>query len=135
MMKREILRLTSDFVVFMTEQSQKVGTETNLEIELPKDIDLECVPVSGTVTDCRHVLYNGCSRYLIKMNIGDMTKQNRMILDAYIDFLKREKALEKMRKDNEELQQAVQRLEDKLSQLIVVSELLIKESRGELVIH
>lgn len=134
-MKKEIIRLTNDFVVFSAEKPKEIGTEANLDIRLPQDTDLDSFSVRGTITDCRHVLDNGNSRYVIEMNIGELPEKNRMILDAYVNFLEREKVLDKMRKDNEELQKAIHRLREKLMEVIVVSELLIKESQGELVIH
>ena len=71
----------------------------------------------------------------MEMSIGNLPKKNALILDAYTDFLRREEVLDKIRKDNLELQDALSNLGEKLMQLIAVSEQLIKETKGKITIH
>lgn len=134
-MNHEIIKLTKDKVVFSADTPITIGTESDLEIALPKDVNLNSFTIKGMITDCRHVRNNGNSSYLFKMNITELTEKNRLILDTYVDFLEREEILDKIRKDNLELQNALSNLGEKLMQLIAVSELLIRETQGKIVMH
>jgi hypothetical protein len=134
-MTEEIIKLTRSTVTFSTELPKEVGMEMDLEVALPKDVNLSTFMLNGTITDCRHILNNGKSVYLLKMDIGELSKKNRLIFNAYIDFLEREERLDKIRKDNLELQDALNNLGEKLGELIAVSEMLIKEAQGKLTIH
>ncbi|SPD73328.1 hypothetical protein PITCH_A1800014 [uncultured Desulfobacterium sp.] len=134
-MNHEIIKLTKNMAVFSADTPISIGTESDLEIALPKDVTLDSFTIKGMITECRHVRNNETSSYLFKMNITELTEKNRLILDAYVDFLEREKILDKIRKDNQELQNALSKLGDKLMQLIAVSELLIREAQGKVVMH
>ncbi len=134
-MKDEIIRLTKDVVVFNTLAPKEIGEKTNLKVDLPEDINLDSFTINGTVTDCRHIRNNGSSVYMLEMNIEDLAEKNALILKAYIDFLEREEVLNKINNENIELQNALTNLGDKLTELISVSEMLIKESQSKITIH
>jgi len=134
-MNYEIIKLTKNNVKFSSDKPRSIGTESELEIALPKDANLDSFTIKGTITDCRHVRNNGASSYLFDMNISELSEKNRLILDAYVDFLERENILAKIRNDNQELQNALSNLGEKLMQLIAVSELLIRENQGKMIIH
>lgn len=134
-MKQEIIKLSKSTVVFSTERPREIGEKMDLEIDLPKDSQLAFLTLTGTVTDLRHIRNNGTSVYELEMLIGDLPQTNSLILDTYIDFLEREKRLNRIRTYNIELQNALNNLKDKLTQLVAVSELLIKEAEGKTTIH
>ncbi len=134
-MRDEIVKLTKGTVVFSTETPKEIGAKMDLEVELPKDVNLSSFTLNGTITDCRCILNNGTSVYMLEMDIGELPKKNSLILDAYIDFLEREKSLSKIRKENQELQDALTNLGEKFTQLIAVSEQLMKEAEGKITVH
>ena len=134
-MDHEIIKLTKNSVVFSAATPMEIGAESELEIPLPKDVNLDFFTVTGTITDCRHISNKMTNSYLFEMDITDLPKKERVILDAYVDFLEREEMLNRIRIDNQELQKALGNLGDKLMQLIAVSELLIRETHGKAAIH
>jgi len=134
-MKEEIIKLTKGSVVFSTKTPKSIGEEMELEVEMPVNAPSNSFNLNGTITDCRHIRNNGTSVYVLKMSIGNLSEENRLILDAYLDFLKRQEILSKIRKDNLELQNALNHLGEKLKELITVSEMLIKEAKGRVTLH
>jgi hypothetical protein len=134
-MTEEILKLNRGTVTFCTEMPKEIGAEMDLEVALPNDVNLSSFTLNGTITDCRHIRNNGTSVYMLEMDIGELSKKNSLILEAYIDFLEREERLNKIRKDNQELQDALNNLGEKLRELIAVSEMMIKEAKGKVTIH
>jgi hypothetical protein len=134
-MKEEIIRLTKDTVVFSTEMPKDIGVKMDIEVPLPEDVHLDSFTLNGTITDCRHIRNNGTNVYMLEMSIGGLPEKNRLILDAYIDFLEREEILNKIKMDNMELQNALTNLGEKLTQLISLSELLMREAQGKITIH
>ncbi len=131
-MKKDIVKLTKDTVIFNAESPKEIGEEMDLKVKLPEDVNLASFTLRGTITDCRHVRKDGTSVYILKMRIGDLPEKNRLILDAYLDFLKRGEALDKIKKDNKELQDALINLDKKFEQAIAM---LTKESQGKQAIH
>jgi len=134
-MKEEIIKLTKGSVVFSTKTPKSIGEEMELEVEMPLNSPSNSFNLNGTITDCRHIHNNGTSVYVLEMSIGNLSEENRLILDAYLDFLKRQEILSKIRKDNLELQNALNHLGEKLKELITVSEMLIKEAKGRVTLH
>lgn len=134
-MNDEIIKLTKDVVIINTGAPKEIGEKMDLKVKLPEDINLDSFTINGTVTDCRHVRNNGSSVYMLEMDINDLQKKNDLILEAYIDFLEREEVLDKIKNDNIELQDALATLGEKLTELISVSEMLIKESQSKITIH
>jgi len=134
-MEDEIIKLTKDIVVFNTETPKEIGDKMDIKVKLPENINLDSFTINGTVTDCRHVRNNGSSVYMLEMDIDDLPEKNDIILEAYIDFLEREEVLDKIKKENIELQDALTNLGEKLKELISVSEMLIKESKSKITIH
>ena len=134
-MKEEIIKLTKDTVVFNTETPKDIGEKMDLEVPLPEDVLLDSFTLNGTITDCRHIRNNGTNVYMLEMSIGGLPEKNRLILDAYIDFLEREATLNKIKIDNMELQNALTNLGEKLTQLLTLSELLMRKAQGKIMIH
>ncbi len=134
-MKDRIIKITKGLVVFETVSPKEIGEKTDIKVELPEDINLDSFTINGTVTDCRHVRNNGSSVYMLEINIDELQEKNDLILKAYIDFLEREDVLDKIKNDNIELQNALTNLGEKLTELISVSEMLIKESQSKITIH
>ena len=134
-MKDEIIKLSKDVVVFNTTTPKEIGENTDLKVALPEDLNLKSFTINGTVTDCRHIRNNGSSVYMLEMNIEGLPEKDDIILDAYIDFLEREEVLGKIKSENMELQDALTNLGEKLTELISVSEMLIKESQSKITIH
>ncbi len=134
-MKDRIIKITKNLVVFETVSPKGIGEKTDIKVELPEKINLDSFTINGTVTDCRHVRNNGSSVYMLEMNIDDLQENNDLILEAYIDFLERENVLDRIKNDNIELQDALTNLGEKLSELISVSEMLIRESQSKITIH
>lgn len=134
-MNDEIIKLTKDVVIINTGAPKEIGEKMDLKVKLPEDINLDSFTINGTVTDCRHVRNNGSSVYMLEMDINDLQEKNDLILEAYIDFLEREEVLDKIKNDNIELQDALSTLGEKLTELISVSEMLIKESQSKITIH
>jgi len=134
-MKDEIIKLTKDVVVFNTGTPKEIGEKMDIKVKLPENINLDSFTINGTVTDCRHIRNNGSSVYMLEINIEELPEKNDIILDAYIDFLEREEVLNKIKSENIELQDALTNLGEKLTELISVSEMLIKESQGKITIH
>ena len=134
-MKEEIIKLTKDIVVFSTETPKDIGAKMDLEVPLPRDVHLDSFTLNGTITDCRHIRNNGTNVYMLEMSIRGLPEKNKLILDAYIDFLEREEIFNKIKIDNMELQNALTNLGEKLMQLITLSELLMREAQGKITIH
>ena len=127
--------MTKDTVVFNTDTPKDIGAKMDLEVPLPEDVLLDSFTLNGTITDCRHIRNNGTNVYMLEMSIGGLPEKNRLILDAYIDFLEREATLNKIKIDNMELQNALTNLGEKLTQLLTLSELLMRKAQGKIMIH
>ncbi len=134
-MKEQIIKITRDKVVFRTETHKEIGNRTEVEIELPKGINMATFSVNGIITDCRPVQDRVNSTYLVEMRLDEPSEQNRLILDAYVDFLEKEVLLEQIRKKNETLHKALNKLSEKMTQVIAVAEFSLEKIKGKQTLH
>jgi hypothetical protein len=135
-MKTKIIELTKSTVIFTADTTLERGAEINLEVRLPQEALLESFVLKGTIRKCTRIQnIEGLSGYVVEMNIGDLPEMNEKILEAYMDFLEREKKLNGIKIDHKALQKAFENFGTRLEQLIAVSEMLTKATRGKITIH
>ncbi len=134
-MQKEILKLTRDRIVFSTGSWEKVGKETQVEIQLPRGINLDSFSVTGMVTDCRRIIGKEETSYIVEMCPGKLPEKSKAIFDAYLNFVETEFALDKIKRNNIELKNALGNLEKKMRQIIEASTLLLQKGRSRKIIH
>ena len=117
------IKLTEDSVVLRTDTPADIGTTIDLEIKLPEGILLKSFKINGTVSGCGYVGDNRSGQYVLEIRIGDISPMNKKILEAYIDFLKREEMLKGIKVEFSILQKSLNDFEKRLRQLRAISEL------------
>lgn len=130
-----LIDLTEDSATILYETRQNQGDFLEFEIQLPKEILLDSFTISGTVTTSEYVKNNGSSGYLTKMEIGQISEENRKILSAYVVYRKQEKELDEIHIDYEGLQKAIDRLSRSFLQIVSLAEQLKENTRKKVTIH
>ena len=68
-----------------------------LDVKLPDEINLDFFTLGGTIKGCKHIRKMKTNIYLLEMSIEKLSRKNRLILEAYLDFLERNKILNKIK--------------------------------------
>lgn len=131
-MASKLITFNDESVLLRTDTPKPVGTKMDVEIRLPKGILIRSFLLNGTVTLCECVHKEGSSTYLLKMKIGNLSPVNQKILEAYQDYLKREKMLSEIKIDMEAFQETFEAFGKKLRQLRKTAEEVKDNVRGTL---
>ncbi len=134
-MKREFVKFADNTLTVTSEIPRDVGSEIDYELRMPEGILLKALKLKGIVTQCRYMHKNSSNSYLLYMNISNISEKNRLILEAYMDFLKREEELDSVTVDHQALQDAFETFGEKFSELYKESTLLLKNLKGNSTIH
>ncbi len=133
--QKEILDITESTVTLHNETPVEVGTDISVEIKLPEEILLDSFNLEGSIKACRHMQNNGSTGYLLEMSIGDIPLSTKKILEAYIDFLKREKQLNEIKIDYNALEDVFVNFGKQMDQLLGEATQLLKKTTGNFTIH
>jgi hypothetical protein len=128
----EMISLTLSTVTLYTDAPKGVGQRMDFEVKLPEGIRLRSFTINGTVTGCKPVGVSRSGGYKLEMSIGDLSPTNKKILEAYVDFVEREKTLREIRPDFKGLQEACNDFGEKLKQLRETAEEMKSNVRGAL---
>lgn len=131
-MQSEVVAFSEDKITLRASSPRNVGAKIDLEVRLPKGILIKSFSLNGTVTRCDQEQCSDSTGYLLEMKIGDLTPLNEKILEAYKDFLNREKTLNEIKIDLQAFQQAFNNFGDKLRQLRQTAEEVRNNVRGTL---
>lgn len=131
-MASELITFDEGAVTLRTDTPKPVGTKMDVEIRLPKGILIKSFLLNGTITVCKCVNKGESSTYLLKMKIGSLSPMNQKILEAYQDYLEREKMLNEIKIDMEAFQEAFANFGKKLRQLRKTAEEVKDSVRGTL---
>jgi hypothetical protein len=131
-MASKLITFNDESVLLRTDTPKPVGTKMDVEIRLPKGILIRSFLLNGTVTLCECVQKEGSNTYLLKMKIGNLSPVNQKILEAYQDYLKREKMLSEIKIDMEAFQEVFETFGKKLRQLRKTAEEVKDNVRGTL---
>jgi len=128
-MIKELIEITEKKVTFRTLRPIDIGTEIDLEIELPEGLAITSFVLRGVIHKCVKLDSNS---YQLEMKIVDISPLNQKILVAYIDFLKRGRILNDARIDMNQFRHVLADLKIKFSRLARTVELLKKQAEGTL---
>jgi len=131
-MASEMIKFSEETVILRTDTPKPVGTKMDLEVRLPKGILIKSFLLKGTITACECVRKAGSNSYEMKMKIGNLSPVNQKILEAYKDFLEREKMLNEIKIDMQAFQDAFDNFGKKLRQLRKTAEAVKDSVRGTL---
>jgi hypothetical protein len=131
-MANELITFSDKSVTLRTDRPKPVGTKMDVEIRLPKGILIKSFLLNGTITVCECVSKGDSSTYLLKMKIGSLSPLNKKILEAYQDYLDREKMLKDIKIDMDAFQEAFEIFGKKLRQLRKTAEEVKDSVRGTL---
>ncbi len=129
-MKREIIKFVDNTLTVTSEIIRDVGSEIDYELRMPEGILLKTLILKCIITQCRYMHSNGSNSYLLEMNINNMSEKNRLILEAYMDFIKTEEKLDSVTVDHQALQEVFDNFGEKFSQLYKESTLLLQNLKG-----
>ena len=121
-MIEKTIKLTEESVVLHANTPRNIGTIIDFEIKLPDGILLKSFTLNGTVSGCEYAGDDSSNQYFLEIKIGDISPMNKKILEAYIDFLKREERLKGIKVDFSALQESLNDFEEKVRQLRATSE-------------
>ncbi len=133
--EKEIICITQDTVTLYNKSPFEIGSGINVDIELPEEILLDSFQLGGTIQTCDLIQNNGSSGYLMEISINNLPTTEKQILKAYIDFLEREKQINKIKIDYNALENAFTNFGEQLNQLMAEAHLLLKKSQGNTTIH
>lgn len=131
-MASQMIRFTEQYVTLRTDAPRTIGTEMDVEVRLPRGILIKSFLVNGTITGCRSEQEDGTSSYVLEMKIGHLAPMNQKILEAYKDYLERERMLNEIKIDVQAFQQAFDNFGKKLRQLRKTAEEVKDNVRGTL---
>ncbi len=132
-MTGELVRYSDETVTLRSNTPTAIGTKIGLEVKLPQGILIKSFLLKGTITGCRSLDDNdGSACYQLEMRVGDLAPLNQKILEAYADFLEREKMLKEIKVDLQAFQQAFETFGAKLRQLRETAEEVRSSVRGTL---
>ncbi len=134
-MKREIIKFVDNTLTVTSEIIRDVGSEIDYELRMPEGTLLKALMLRCIVTQCRYMHSNGANSYLLEMNINNMSEKNRLILEAYMDFIKTEEKLDSVTVDHQALQEVFENFGEKFSQLYKESTLLLQNLKGHNTIY
>ncbi len=133
--EKEIICITQDTVTLYNKSPFKIGSDINVDIELPEEILLDSFQLGGTIRTCNHIQNNGSSGYLMEININNLPTTEKLILKAYVDFLEREKQINEIKIDYDALENAFTNFGQQLNQLMAEASFLLEKSQGKITIH
>ncbi|NVM21880.1 MAG: hypothetical protein HWN68_08890 [Desulfobacterales bacterium] len=128
----ELIELTGETITLYADTPKGVGSTIDFEVKLPEGILLKSFMINGTITACESVRHNGSCNYMIQMRLGEISPINKMILEAYIDFLERDNMLKKITMDFGGLQEALDDFMQNVSKLAETAEQARDNIRGTL---
>lgn len=131
-MATEVISLTRETVTLFTDMPRDLGTKIDLEVRLPEGMLLKSFALKGTITGCEFLSESGLSGYILEMKIGEVSPLNQKILDAYIDFLERQRVLEDINIDFRALQEVFDDFGKRITQLRKTAEEVRNNIRGTL---
>jgi hypothetical protein len=131
-MANEMITCTEESVTLRADVPKPVGTKMDVEVRLPKGILIKSFLLNGTITACECAREAGSGRYVLKMKIGSLSPMNQKILEAYKDFLERERMLKEIKIDMQAFQEAFDTFGKKLRQLRKTAEEVKDSVRGTL---
>jgi hypothetical protein len=131
-MANKLIDFSEQQVVLRADTPKAVGTKMDVEIRLPKGILIKSFLLNGTITACECQRTSGSDSYLLQMKIGRLSPINQKILEAYKDFLERERQLNEIKIDVQAFQEAFDNFGKKLRQLRRTAEEVKDSVRGTL---
>lgn len=134
-MTGDFIGFNEDTLTFKSEEPKDVGDEIVYELCMPEGILLRQLTLNGIVKKCKYLHGQGSIGYILEVTVSNMTDENRLILDAYMEFLKREEGLNSISIDQKALQEAFETFGEKFVELYKESVQLLKNLKGEDTIH
>ena len=89
-MNGNIIQLTNDKVTLIDKAPRNKGMAIILNIDLPEGAILKSFPLNVTVSECEKIRINETDCYLLEMKIGELSKENRQILQGYLEYINRD---------------------------------------------
>ena len=113
-MKRDVVDYCDEKITIRCNDPKKVGSDMDIEVRLPEGILVQSLLLKGTVVRCAREERTEPERYVLELKIDDLTPLNEKILDAYKDFLDRERKIQAIKIDIEGFQRAFENFGRKL---------------------
>ncbi len=95
-MKNRLLRLEGNSLVLIRDTPEKIDSKIKFEINLPQGAVLEKLTIEGKVNNCVQAAMDGENRYVTEVDISNLMDTDRLILDAYMTYLEREKQVDEI---------------------------------------
>ena len=131
-MKSQVIAFDENTITLRASARKEIGKKINLEVKLPKGILIKSFLVNGTIVCCDPDQCEEQGGFLLKVKIGKLSPLNEKILDAYKDYLGREKMIKEIRVDLQAFQEAFERFGKKLRLLRQTAEDVKNNVRGTL---
>lgn len=131
-MANEMVKFSEELVTLRTDEPKTVGSKMDVEVRLPKGILIKSFLLNGTITACEYVHNGESGSYELQLKIGSLSPMNQKILEAYKDYLEREKMLNEIKMDMQAFQVAFENFGKKLRQLRKTAEEVKDSVRGTL---
>ena len=131
-MSNKLIDFSEERVVLQTNSPKAVGTKMDVEVRLPKGILIKSFLLHGTITACECHSEDGSNRYILHVKVGNLSPINQKILEAYKDYMEREKMLHDIKIDVQAFQEAFYQFGKKLRQLRQTAEEVKDSVRGTL---
>ncbi len=93
-MEMGILSLTENSLVLVDDKPFKLGSIIEFAIQFPEDALIESLPLKGKITKTEKADDTNKSKYLCEVTFQELTTADKLILTAYIQYLKREKVID-----------------------------------------
>ncbi len=130
-MTGDFLGFNGNTLTFRSTEQKEAGDEIDYNLCMPEGILLRRLTLNGIVENCRYVHGRGGAGYVLVMNVHNMTAEKQLILNAYMEYLKREDGLNKNSIDKKALLEVFDTLGEKLVELYEESVKLLNNLKGE----
>ena len=126
-MVQELIDIKDDYILLRTSVPSEVGTPMKFKVQLPSGAVLNSFDLMGTVTKCSPIVSPEDTYFQTRMEIGELSQEKQLILQAYIDFLRGEKVLAKLETSKNKFIDEIQKLSTHVDTLVGYSEMILRD--------